>query len=104
MTYDEQRDALIADMRGKMHREDWHGVADAANDLRELEAEWRGRSRISAFTDSRLAPGAKPLPPGSVEVYDTTPRWPCTTHGLVICNEFATQCPACVAEQRKRQS
>ncbi len=42
MTYDEQHAAILADLKGKLQREDWHGVSDAANDLRELEAEQRG--------------------------------------------------------------
>lgn len=39
MTYDEQHAALVNDLKGKLEREDWHGVSDAANDLRVLEAE-----------------------------------------------------------------
>jgi hypothetical protein len=38
MTYDEQHAALVNDLKGKLEREDWHGVSDAANDLRVLEA------------------------------------------------------------------
>lgn len=38
MTYQEQHAALVADLQGKLHRQDWHGVSDAANDLRVLEA------------------------------------------------------------------
>jgi predicted DNA-binding protein (UPF0278 family) len=39
MTYEEQHAALVADLKGKLHRADWHGVSDAANDLRVLEAQ-----------------------------------------------------------------
>ena len=39
MTYDEQHAALVADLKGKLERGDWHGVSDAANDLRVIEAE-----------------------------------------------------------------
>jgi hypothetical protein len=42
MTFDEQKAALLQDLKGKLFREDWHGVSDAANDLRELEARRRG--------------------------------------------------------------
>lgn len=38
LTYDEQHAALLADLDGKRFRADWHGVSDAANDLRVLEA------------------------------------------------------------------
>lgn len=31
--------ALVAYMEAKVYQRDWHGVADAANDLRELEAK-----------------------------------------------------------------
>jgi hypothetical protein len=37
--YDTQRLILIEYMRVMIARGDWHGVADAANDLRVLEAE-----------------------------------------------------------------
>lgn len=37
--YETQRDILIEYMRVMIARSDWHGVSDAANDLRVLEAE-----------------------------------------------------------------
>lgn len=43
MTYKERREALVAYLRMKVEEEDWHGVADAAMDLRELDAEESGR-------------------------------------------------------------
>lgn len=36
------RDTLIAYLKCKVKEGDWHGVSDAANDLRELEARDRG--------------------------------------------------------------
>lgn len=36
------RQILIEYLKMKARREDWHGVSDAANDLRELDAETRG--------------------------------------------------------------
>lgn len=33
-----RRTTTIEDMRSKMAGEDWHGVADAAMDLREIDA------------------------------------------------------------------
>lgn len=44
MTYEEHRRTLIEYLKAKVDREDWHGVSDAANDLRELEAEQRART------------------------------------------------------------
>ena len=43
MTYEEHRRRLIEYLESKVALADWHGVSDAANDLRELEAEKRGR-------------------------------------------------------------
>lgn len=42
MTYEEQRQAYIDYLHVCIARADWHGVSDAANDLRVLEAEHRG--------------------------------------------------------------
>lgn len=33
-----QRERVKEDLLGKFEREDWHGVADAAMDLREIDA------------------------------------------------------------------
>jgi hypothetical protein len=41
MSYEDQRDILIAYLKMKTDQCDWHGVSDAANDLRELEAAQR---------------------------------------------------------------
>jgi len=38
MTYEEQRTLLIDYLKMKVETADWHGVSDAANDLRVLEA------------------------------------------------------------------
>lgn len=39
MTPAAQHAALVAYLRMKVEQRDWHGVSDAANDLRELEAK-----------------------------------------------------------------
>lgn len=39
MTYEEHHAALIAYLKVKVDAADWHGVSDAANDLRVLEAQ-----------------------------------------------------------------
>lgn len=43
MTYEEKRKRLIEYLEMKVIEQDWHGVSDAANDLRELEAEEQAR-------------------------------------------------------------
>lgn len=40
MTSREQYDAYLVYLRMKIEQKDWHGVADAAMDLRELEASF----------------------------------------------------------------
>jgi len=47
------RQVLIAYITMKQEQEDWHGVADAAMDLRELEAE------LDAMTDDEDPPTTK---------------------------------------------
>jgi hypothetical protein len=55
-TDDTQRGAIIADMLWKVSRRDWHGVSDAACDLRELEAEERGALNYAAMSaEERLS-------------------------------------------------
>jgi len=39
LDYETQRNILIEYMQVMIARADWHGVSDAANDLRVLEAE-----------------------------------------------------------------
>jgi hypothetical protein len=41
--YETQRSILIQYMHVMIARNDWHGVSDAANDLRELEAEEKNK-------------------------------------------------------------
>lgn len=38
MTYEEHHAALVTYLKVKVEQADWHGVSDAANDLRVLEA------------------------------------------------------------------
>lgn len=54
MTFEEHRAALITYLRAKVDAEDWHGVSDAANDLRELEAERRGFDRRTEQVEKTL--------------------------------------------------
>jgi hypothetical protein len=41
LDYETQRDILLEYMQVMIARSDWHGVSDAANDLRVLEAEMK---------------------------------------------------------------
>jgi len=43
-----ERPDMIRYLRMKVDAEDWHAVCDAANDLREIEAELRGLGGCSA--------------------------------------------------------
>lgn len=43
-SYTAKRKALIEYLRMKVEEADWHGVSDAANDLRVLEAAYRGHN------------------------------------------------------------
>jgi len=43
MTYQQHREALIHYLKVKVEQADWHGVSDAANDLRVLAASPRTR-------------------------------------------------------------
>ena len=45
--YETQRSVLIEYLQVMVARGDWHGVADAAMDIRELEAEHRKNNRQS---------------------------------------------------------
>jgi len=45
--YLEARAALIAYLKHKVDARDWHGVSDAANDLRVLEAEFGHVSHLA---------------------------------------------------------
>lgn len=45
--YDKARAALIAYLKHKIDIADWHGVSDAANDLRVLEAQNSLASAVS---------------------------------------------------------
>jgi len=38
MTLIEQYNIMIEYLKLKVHQADWHGVSDAANDIREMEA------------------------------------------------------------------
>ena len=51
-----RRSILIAYLYMKADSEDWHGVSDAANDLREIDAAAKERARFNAE-----APECRPL-------------------------------------------
>lgn len=42
--YLDRREKYVEYLMMKVQMSDWHGVSDAANDLRELDAEWRGEN------------------------------------------------------------
>lgn len=46
------REILVEYLKLKVHEEDWHGVADAAMDLRELDAFERGLEQSESEPES----------------------------------------------------
>lgn len=56
MNYTERHAAIVTYMQAKIAEKDWHGVSDAANDLREIEAEERGRLWRRAIIDGHYKP------------------------------------------------
>ena len=61
--YETQREILIEYMRVMIARSDWHGVSDAANDLRVLEAEQKNSmsERNIQISDTKPAESSQPL-------------------------------------------
>lgn len=49
MNYTERHAAIVTYMHAKIVEKDWHGVSDAANDLREIEAEERVRRAVGPW-------------------------------------------------------
>ena len=61
MPHCEQRSILIAYLYMKADCEDWHGVSDAANDLREIDAARRERESLTqAFPEISRRDNAQP--------------------------------------------
>ena len=59
MTYAERHAAIVQYMHAKIVEKDWHGVSDAANDLREIEAHERSfregiNEGLKALTDEAI--------------------------------------------------
>ena len=50
------REILIDYLMMKARQEDWHGVSDAANDLREMDASGKGvdKSAVSRWVEKAL--------------------------------------------------
>lgn len=47
-TLDRDKEIMIKDLLMKVRRQDWHGVSDAANDLRELEIELKFAQKLQS--------------------------------------------------------
>jgi hypothetical protein len=65
MTLDDQIRATELDLQAKLSRRDWHGVSDAANDLRVLEAQRdvRGTRPVQSIADTARELGLLRPPP-----------------------------------------
>jgi hypothetical protein len=60
MTTQQQKETLVAYLRMKTDEQDWHGVADAAMDLRELEIKLQMESKLAYSKQSNIQQ-AEPL-------------------------------------------
>jgi hypothetical protein len=65
MKFEEKRARLIQYLYMKITEGDWHGVSDAANDLRELEAEWKVERKLLPYKEAYEALGS-PATPGDI--------------------------------------
>lgn len=54
MTYQERRRILIEYLKMKTECEDWHGVADAACDLREMDAVWKTETCLKLENNNEI--------------------------------------------------
>lgn len=75
MTYHDQHAALIAYLKAKVEARDWHGVSDAACDLRVLEAsDWKWEQTRRSGSDilkemcDRVAARTAPSPVDSTRL------------------------------------
>lgn len=72
MTLSEKKRVLIDYLSMKVLQADWHGVSDAANDLREIELEIRIRSGQAIYLDAQPSnpgpPTAAAVPPVELEI------------------------------------
>ena len=73
--YQTQRAILIEYMRVMIARSDWHGVSDAANDLRVLEAEQKNSmsERNIQISDTKLAESSQAI--DQEPLLDGWPLW-----------------------------
>lgn len=89
MTYEEHRRTLIEYLKAKTEVADWHGVSDAANDLRVLEAappvgmspEERSRAAFDRIAErmayeERRRPYESRFQSGKTVYVEDTPRRP----------------------------
>ena len=67
-TYKKYKSIYLAYMQMKTELEDWHGVSDAANDLRELDARYAATRRSDGGQDGM---GINISPYGSEGVFTT---------------------------------
>lgn len=65
--YNQRRAALIAYLRVKCDQADWHGVSDAANDLRVMEAEQSVRAQSGLSCQIRDRAVTAPIANNSID-------------------------------------
>lgn len=64
MTYEEKHKIYIDYMRLKIEEKDWHGVSDAANDLRELECSRKYEIMVDAYEPIEFPFSNEPIKDG----------------------------------------
>jgi hypothetical protein len=60
MTTQQQKETLVSYLRMKVDEQDWHGVADAAMDLRELEIKLQMEDKLIGKTTVINVPPMQP--------------------------------------------
>jgi len=70
-----QRAILMDYMQVMIDRHDWHGVSDAANDLRVLEAEQKNRMSERNIQDSYTKPAESLQPIDQEPLLEGWPLW-----------------------------
>jgi hypothetical protein len=53
MTLEKQREILIEYLKMKVEQLDWHGVADAAMDIREVEKQIQVENKLNIMLNTR---------------------------------------------------
>lgn len=99
MMYVEQRATYIAYLQMKVAEADWHAVSDAANDLRELEAEWKTFNKANSNVQTASAPSIHvhqpPIEGAGQAIKDFCPISQACDRGPTLAEPAACPCARC---------